>query len=61
MDSDSTVSNSLKLGELPRDAILFAKAASAADFVEKHKTDYIEFYSKIRQAADLLNDDIVFN
>ena len=50
-----------KLGELPRDAILFAKAASAADFVEKHKTDYIEFYSKIRQAADLLNDDIVFN
>ena len=50
-----------RLGELPRDVLLFAKASDAAEFVCENKDIYSEFYKYITDKANILNDNIVFN
>ncbi len=52
--------NGFKLGELPRDAEIFAKASKMAQAV-KADGKYKEYYEQMLQKAVILNEKIVFN
>lgn len=50
-----------RLGELPRDMLLFAQASEAAELVCNNKERYSTLYTYARSVLQGLNDTVVFN
>ncbi len=49
------------LGELPRDAMLFAQAADAVAYAEKNQARFSEFFEGMKEKALSIEKEIVFN